>query len=93
MVELTPRFGPEEPQGVPTSETPVPAAAGGGSSTPQATATPDRSDEIHVEAQVDQEVMDRLLSEGMPERVARAKAKAHYVRSERDRIRAERAGA
>jgi NADH-quinone oxidoreductase subunit I len=44
--------------------------------------------DIHVEAQVDQEVFDRLIAEGTSERVARAKAKAQYVRKEKARIRA-----
>ena len=47
-------------------------------------------DEIHVEAQVHQETYDRMIGEGAPERVARAHAKATYVRQERARIRAER---
>jgi NADH-quinone oxidoreductase subunit I len=50
-------------------------------------------DEIHVEAQVDQEVYDKLIGEGKSERVARAQAKAAYVRAERKRIREERAAA
>ncbi len=48
-------------------------------------------EEPHVEAQVDQAVYDQLTADGVPERVARAKAKAHYVRTERARIKAERA--
>ncbi len=47
-------------------------------------------DDIHVEAQIDQEVFDQLIAEGKSERVARAKAKAAYVRKEKARIRAER---
>ncbi len=47
-------------------------------------------DDIHVEAQIDQEVFDRLVAEGKSERVARAKAKAAYVRAEKKRILAER---
>lgn len=92
MLELTPQFGADE---VAAAATALPAAqAQGGQAAPQgAVATADRSDEIHVEAQIDQEVMDRLLADGVPERVARAKSKAHHVRSERARIRAEREGA
>jgi NADH-quinone oxidoreductase subunit I len=48
-------------------------------------------EEPHVEAQVDQEVYDQLTAEGVAERIARAKAKAAYVRKERARIKAERA--
>ncbi|CAN5208220.1 hypothetical protein BH20ACT9_BH20ACT9_06970 [soil metagenome] len=46
--------------------------------------------EIHVEAQVDQELFGRLVADGVSERVARAKAKAAYVRREKARIRRER---
>ena len=49
-------------------------------------------EDIHVEAQVDQGVYDQLIAEGKSERIARAKAKAAYVRKERARIRQERAG-
>ncbi len=49
-------------------------------------------DEIHVEAQVDQAVFDKLIAEGKSERVARAQAKAAYVRAEKARILAERGG-
>ena len=63
----------------------VGAAAKGGGAAPA-------EEEIHVEAQVDQEVFDQLIAEGKSERVARAKAKAAYVRAEKARIRAERAG-
>jgi NADH-quinone oxidoreductase subunit I len=49
-------------------------------------------EEIHVDVEVDQEVFDQLIAEGKSERVARAKAKAAYVRKEKARIRAERAG-
>jgi NADH-quinone oxidoreductase subunit I len=65
------------------------AAAGAGTAT--ATKAPAEED-IHVEAQVDQETFDRLIAEGKSERVARAQAKAAYVRREKARIRAERAG-
>lgn len=91
MLELTPQFGTDE---VPAADLPAaPAAAPDTAGAPAAAATADRSDEIHVEAEVDQEVMDQLMADGLPERVARAKAKAHHVRTERERIRAEREGA
>ncbi|MPZ24533.1 MAG: 4Fe-4S dicluster domain-containing protein [Dehalococcoidia bacterium] len=68
----------------------APAAAGkAGGDAPAAQAA---EEDIHVEAQVDQEVFDQLVAEGKSERVARAKAKAAYVRKEKARIRAERAG-
>jgi NADH-quinone oxidoreductase subunit I len=50
-------------------------------------------EEIHVDVQIDQDVFDELVAEGKSERVARAKAKAAYVRAEKARIRAERADA
>jgi NADH-quinone oxidoreductase subunit I len=50
--------------------------------------------EVHVEAgQIDQETYDRLIAEGKPERMARAKAKAAYVKKEKARLRAEAAEA
>ena len=47
--------------------------------------------DIHVEAKVDQATFDKLIAEGKSERVARARAKAAYVRAEKARIRGERA--
>lgn len=92
LLELTPQFGADE---VAAAATALPAAQAQGAqpAAQGAVATADRTDEIHVEAQIDKEVMDRLLGEGVPERVARARSKAHYVRTERARIRAEREGA
>jgi NADH-quinone oxidoreductase subunit I len=50
--------------------------------------------EVHVEAgQIDQETYDALIAEGKPERMARAKAKAAYVKKEKARLRAEAAEA
>ena len=68
------------------------AGASGDGGGGAATATKAASDDIHVEAQVDQELYDKLIGEGVSDRVARAKAKAHYVRTEKARIRAEREG-
>jgi NADH-quinone oxidoreductase subunit I len=68
------------------------AAAGPATAKKGAEAKP-AEEEIHVEAQVDQEVFDQLIAEGKSERVARAKAKAAYVRREKARIAEERAGA
>lgn len=92
LLELTPQFGTDEVADAAAALSITADGAAAQQAGPAAAAA-DRSDEIHVEAQVDQEVMDRLLGDGVPERVARAKAKAHYVRSERERIRAEREGA
>ena len=50
--------------------------------------------EVHVEAgQIDQETYDQLIAEGKTERMARAKAKAAYVKKEKARLRAEAEGA
>lgn len=64
-------------------------AAGDGGEAVAAPARP-RTDDIHVEAQIDQEVYDALIAEGKSERIARSKAKAAYVRREKARIAAER---
>jgi NADH-quinone oxidoreductase subunit I len=72
----------------PKEEVPAAAAAGGGAKA--ASAKKAAEEDIHVEAQIDQEVFDQLIAEGKSERVARAKAKAAYVRKEKARIRAER---
>lgn len=95
LVELTPRFRDEEEDtgthggsaaGEPAGTTAAPAEA---AAAPAAAA----GDDIHVEAEIDQEVFDRLVAEGKPERVARAKAKAAFVRKEKQRIKAEREAA
>jgi hypothetical protein len=88
LLELTPQFGSDQPAGAAATPAAATGAATQAAAAPAA-ATASREDEIHVEAEVDQAVMDKLVAEGMPERVARAKAKAHYVRSERARIKAE----
>jgi NADH-quinone oxidoreductase subunit I len=67
----------------------APAKAGKGSG---GGAAKPAEEDIHVEVQIDQEVFDKLVAEGKSERVARAKAKAAYVRAEKARIRAEREG-
>ncbi len=91
LLELTPQFGSDE---VAAAAAALPTAGAGAAQQPaQTAASAAREDEIHVEARIDQEIMDRLVADGVPERVARAKAKAHHVRTERERIRAERAGA
>jgi NADH-quinone oxidoreductase subunit I len=71
----------------PAAEAPAAAAAAGGTPTAPAAAA---EEDIHVEAEIDQEVFDRLVAEGTSERVARAKAKAAFVRREKARIRGER---
>ena len=43
---------------------------------------------MHVEGsgEIDQETFDRLIAEGKDERIARAKAKAAWVRKEKQRM-------
>jgi NADH-quinone oxidoreductase subunit I len=77
------------------AQTAAPAAAPAAGAGPAAAATAVKKrpeDDIHVEAQIDQAVFDQLVAEGKSERVARAKAKAAYVRAEKARILAEREG-
>src|SRR5680860_1105937 len=46
--------------------------------------------EVKVEAgEIDQETFDQLIAEGKPERMARAKAKAAYVKKRKAKLRAE----
>ncbi len=49
--------------------------------------------EVKVEAgEIDQESFDQLIAEGKPERMARAKAKAAYVKKQKAKLRAEAEG-
>ena len=84
-------------QAMAAAAAPAPAAAAGAAPAPAAAAkaapAKKAEEDIHVEAEIDQEVFDQLIAEGKSERVARAKAKAAFVRKEKARIRAERAAA
>jgi NADH-quinone oxidoreductase subunit I len=71
----------------------APAEDGGAPAAAKPAAAKRPEDDIHVEAQIDQAVFDKLVAEGKSERVARAKAKAAYVRAEKKRILAERGDA
>jgi NADH-quinone oxidoreductase subunit I len=62
-------------QAVAAAPAPAPAAA------PQA-------EEVHVEPGIDQETFDRLVAAGEPDRTARAKAKAAYMRKAKAAARA-----
>jgi NADH-quinone oxidoreductase subunit I len=67
-------------------------ASGGGEAAAEAPAP--KPAEVHVEAgQIDQETYDQLIAEGKTERMARAKAKAAYVKKEKARLRAEQQAA
>jgi hypothetical protein len=92
LYALTPQFA-----GAPRAGATAPAAAAaaptdaaeGDDEAPAAGPKKRPEDDIHVEAQIDQAVFDQLIAEGKSERVARAKAKAAYVRAEKKRILAE----
>ncbi len=74
----------------------APAGDGGGAAAAAAAAAPAaaKKEEIHVDdVQIDEETFDKLIAEGQSERMARAKAKAAYVRKEKARIRAEQEAA
>jgi NADH-quinone oxidoreductase subunit I len=74
----------------------APAAAGAEAAAPAAeaepAAEPPRQEEVHVEPGIDQETFDRLVAAGEPERTARAKAKASYMRKAKAAARAAQAG-
>jgi hypothetical protein len=89
MYELAPRFGDEAKRRAAAGTAPAATAPGGPETAAAPAAGTPKEAEIHVEAQVDQETFDKLIAEGKPERVARAKAKAAFVRKEKARIRAE----
>ena len=92
LVELTPDFGEEmavaAAPGAAAGQQVSEAAADGDGAPAKAA-----EEDIHVEAQIDQAVYDQLIAEGKSDRVARAKAKAAYVRAEKARIRSERESA
>jgi NADH-quinone oxidoreductase subunit I len=54
-----------------------------------APAAPARQPDVHVEPGIDQETYDRLIASGEPERTARAKAKAAYMRKAKAEARAK----
>ncbi|MEX0705302.1 MAG: hypothetical protein WD041_01660, partial [Nitriliruptoraceae bacterium] len=79
---------------VPAGEAAAADDAGGAAEgdAPAAKATPRKAD-VHVEGgQMDQATYDQLIAEGKSERMARAKAKAAWVRAEKQRILDEGAG-
>ena len=74
--------------------TPAPAPESSGAETAPETPAPAEpaapKAEIHVEAgEIDQETYDQLIAEGKPERMARAKAKAAYVKKRRQQLEQE----
>ncbi len=95
LVELTPHFGrAQAPRAAASAAAAAPASQAAAAPKAEGAPAPKKKaeDDIHVEAQIDQAVYDQLIAEGKSERIARAKAKAAYVRAEKARIRAEREG-
>jgi NADH-quinone oxidoreductase subunit I len=71
----------------------APASSGGAakSASPTEAQGTKAEQDIEVEAgEIDQETFDQLIAEGKSERMARAKAKAAYVRKKKAEIRAQR---
>ncbi len=64
------------PAVAPSAATAAPAQA----AAPASAAAAPEAEEVHVEPGIDQETFDRLVAGGEPERTARAKAKAAYMR-------------
>ena len=64
----------------------APAASEGAAAEPAEAPQPAKA-EVHVEAgEIDQETYDQLIAEGKSERIARAKAKAAYVRKKKKEL-------
>ena len=93
LLELTPDFGEERAVAATGAAPGAAATAAGDGAAPEAGGAKPAEEDIHVEVQIDQAVYDALIAEGKSERIARSKAKAAYVRAEKERIRAERAAA
>jgi NADH-quinone oxidoreductase subunit I len=67
----------------------APAAAAPAAEPAAEPAAPARAPDVHVEPGIDQETYDRLIASGEPERTARAKAKATYMRKAKAEARAK----
>jgi NADH-quinone oxidoreductase subunit I len=70
-----------------TATAPAPEAEAPAAEAP----APPKQEEVHVEPGIDQETFDRLVAGGEPERTARAKAKAAYMRKAKAAARAPQA--
>ena len=70
---------------------PAPAGAAGAGATSAPPAAPPRPADVEVEPGIDQATYDRLLAAGEPDRTARAKAKAAYMRRAKAEARAAQA--
>jgi NADH-quinone oxidoreductase subunit I len=77
----------EAPAAAPVADAPAEAPAAAAAPAPAADA-PKRLSDVHVEGsgEIDQETFDRLIAEGKDERIARAKAKAAWVRKQKQKM-------
>ena len=82
-----PAAGQQPPTAAPEAAAPAPAEAAPAPAEP----APPRQEDVHVEPGIDQETFDRLVAAGEPERTARAKAKAAYMRKAKAAARAAQA--
>jgi NADH-quinone oxidoreductase subunit I len=83
------------PAAAATAEAPAPTAtapAPEGEAPAAEAPAPPKQEEVHVEPGIDQETFDRLVAGGEPERTARAKAKAAYMRKAKAAARAAQSG-
>lgn len=87
LVELTPRLG--QGYGAPALS---PASADSAPANREQQPESKGQEDVQVDPQIDQDVYDQLIAEGKSERMARSKAKAAYVRAEKQRLAAEREG-
>jgi formate hydrogenlyase subunit 6/NADH:ubiquinone oxidoreductase subunit I len=78
---------PQAPAATPEAAAPAPAEAA-----EPAVPPPPKQEDVHVEPGIDQDTFDRLVAAGEPERTARAKAKAAYMRKAKAAARAAQAG-
>jgi NADH-quinone oxidoreductase subunit I len=83
----TPAATAEAPAATATATAPAPEAEAPAAEAP----APPKQEEVHVEPGIDQETFDRLVAGGEPERTARAKAKAAYMRKAKAAARAAQA--
>jgi NADH-quinone oxidoreductase subunit I len=73
------------------AQAPAPAPASEAEAPAAEAPAPPKQEEVHVEPGIDQETFDRLVAGGEPERTARAKAKAAYMRKAKAAARAAQA--
>jgi NADH-quinone oxidoreductase subunit I len=92
-LEAAAQAAPAAPTPAPAAAAPAPAPAAAAAPAPAAAAPAQPAApapaEVHVEPGIDQEMFDKLVAAGEPERTARAKAKAAYMRKAKAAARGE----